>query len=146
LTLRGWYLFNVPARLFGSGTVSRGGKPARNQLAVRVECNPSPAIASAFGFLFRGAILFLRVNKRPNFVALDSLRAKIAKRFVLIFGAGTAKIAQQFHDRCAVHASHPGDGAQRIALNQSSYDRRSFFDAQFVHDCIMLDRSSIVNT
>jgi hypothetical protein len=44
-----------------------------------------------------------------------------------------------------MYASHSGNSAERIALNQSGHDRPAFIGAQFVHAFNMLERSSIVN-
>jgi hypothetical protein len=120
-------------------------KPAGNKFCIGVERNPCTRIAAALRSLLDRAILSFRINETPNFIALDSLRFQIAKRLVLIFRASAAKIAEQFHDGCAMHASHSRYGTQRIALNESRNNRPSFPNTEFIHADSMLERSSIVN-
>jgi hypothetical protein len=43
-----------------------------------------------------------------------------------------------------MHSGHARDGAQRISLGQSRYNRLAFIRAQFVHVGSVLDRSSTV--
>jgi hypothetical protein len=138
-------IFQVMHEVVSASGIAFPDEPARNQLAVGVKSNPRPAIASAFCFLLRKAILFFRVNKRPDFIALDALRAKIAKRFILIFRAGAAKITEKFHNGRAVNAGHARNGAQGIAFNQRSNYLFSFFGTQLIHTSNMLERSSNVN-
>jgi hypothetical protein len=123
--------------------VARADEPARDKFCVRVERNPSPNIATAFCSLFGGAVLFLRVNKRPNFIALYSAAFQIAQNFVLIFRAGAAKTAQQLNDRIFSNTRHSDSRADTVSLDQAGNDLRSLFGAQFVHAAIMLERSSI---
>ena len=125
--------------------VALADEPAGNQFRIRVERNPRPDIASALHFVLARAVLFFRVNKAPYFVALDSFAAKIAKRFVLIVRADTAKIAEQIHNRRAMHARHSGNGAKGISFDQCRHHLFSLFKAQLVHASNMLERSSIVN-
>jgi hypothetical protein len=113
--------------------IALADEPARNEFCVSIERNPRPNIASAFRFVLRTAILFLGVNKAPNFVALQALAGEIAQRLVLIFRAGAAKIAKQCHNRCAMHAGHTGDRPQGIYFHQCSDNLCSFFGAQLVH-------------
>ncbi len=117
-------------------------EPARNKFAIRVECNPRPNIARALCLHLRRAILFLCAYEAPDFIALNPTRFEIAKSLVLIFGADSAKIAKQFHNRCAMHASHARNGAQRIAFDQRGNDRFLLLNTQFTDN--MLERSSSV--
>jgi hypothetical protein len=103
------------------------------------------ARASSLRLLLRAAIFVLRIYEAPNLIALDFLRREIAKDFVLILGANAAKIAQQFHDRCAMDAGHASDRTQRVAFNQSSHDLLPLFCAQFVHALICLSGQALSN-
>src|SRR5260370_14378216 len=58
----------------------------RHKLRVGVNRDPRPSIAAALRLLLCGAVPILRINKRPDFVALDSLTGKVAKDFVLVTG------------------------------------------------------------
>ena len=137
--------FEVTHEVVGVGGRAPTYHPTGNELCIRVNGNPSPYIASAFGLLFFAAILVLRVNKAPNLITLDALEREIAKSLVLVFGASAAKVTQQLHDRCAMEASHSGNRSQRVALDQGGNDLLPLIDAQSVHANTMLDRSSIVN-
>jgi hypothetical protein len=106
---------------------------------------PCPAITRSRRLLVKVAISFLRVNERPNFIALNTLALQVYKDLVMILRAGAAKIAQQFHNRCAVDTRHATNGAQRISFNQSSNNRLAFVGAQFVDGLNMLERSRTVN-
>src|SRR5215211_9370873 len=77
------------------------------------------AFSAALRFLIGRAVFTLSVNKRPDFVALDSPAGKIAENLVLVFRAGATKIAQQFHNRCAVDSGHPRDSTKGVSLDQS---------------------------
>jgi hypothetical protein len=125
--------------------VASPNEPAGNELGVRINRYPCPSVASrAVHSLLKRAIPFLRINERPNLIALDSLTRKIAKNSILIFRTGATKIAQQIHNRGAMNARHSTDGAQGISLYQCSNYLFPLFGAQLVHASIMLERSSIV--
>src|SRR5207249_7550668 len=121
-------------------------KPARNELRIRVQCNPRPAITRSRCLLIEVAILFLRVNKRPNLVALNAPALKIHKNLVLIFRASAAKIAEKLHNRGSMHVGHAGYSPEGIALDQRGNHSFSFLNAQLIHADNMLRRLSIVNT
>src|SRR6266404_248148 len=93
--------------------------------------------------MFRNVLCF-RIAKAPNLITLDTFAAKIPKNLVLIFRAGTAKVAQQVHYYRAMDSGHSRDSAKRIAFDQSCDDPCSFFGTQFIHVLNMLERSSIV--
>ena len=120
-------------------------EPARDKFRVSIQSNPSPDIAPTLPFLFKGRVLFLCPDKRPDFVALESLTRKIAKRFVLIFRTSAAKITQKFVNRITRCASHARNGTHRISFNQRTNNPLSLLSAQLVHAGIMLERSSSVN-
>jgi hypothetical protein len=82
-------------------------------------------VARALLFYLRRAILFIRSYERPDFVALDSFAGKIPKNLILIFGAGAAKVAEQFHNGRAMDARYPCNRAHGISLNQRSNEPAS---------------------
>jgi hypothetical protein len=139
-------LLHIAQKVIARCRVSRPDEPARDKFCVSIERNPSPNIATAFDLLLQRAIFLLRINKRPNLIALDSAALEIAKRFVLIFRASAAKIAEKFDDRVFGNARHSDSSADAVSLDQARNDRRLFFSAQFIHALIMLERSSIVNS
>src|SRR6266849_1702420 len=138
-------LFQIMHEVISAACVALADKPAGNKFRVRIEGNPCPAIARAFSLLLGRAILFLRINKIPDFITLDSLTRKVAKRFVLIIRTGAPKIAQQFHDGRTMDASYSLNRAEGIAFDQSSNHPLALFNAQLVHVSNMLARSSIIN-
>ena len=62
----------------------------------------------------------LGVAKRPYFIQLDALARQVTQNFVLVKGAGHAEIDQQLRDRVDALASHAGNGAQAVSLNQAT--------------------------
>ena len=138
-------IFQIVHEVIRASRVTLPDKPARHEFAVRIKRNPRPHVPRALRFVLCRAILFFGINKRPDFVTLQALALQIAKNLVLIFRAGAAKIAEQFHNRRAMDACHAGDSAQRITLDQGRNYSRPFFSSQLVHDSNMLERSSIVN-
>src|SRR5207249_285436 len=134
----------VRKEVVSASCMTLADEPARNEFGIGVERNPRPDIARAFRLVLARAVLFLRVNERPDFVTLDARAAEIAKRFVLILRAGSAKIAEKFINRVARHIRHSRDSAHGISLNQCSDDLHAFLSAQRVHAVNMLERSSIV--
>lgn len=92
--------------------VTLADEPARNELGISVERDPSPNIAHPISLHFGRAILLFRSNEGPDFVALDAAAFQVAKRFILIFGTGAAKIAEQLHDSRPMHARHSRDSAK----------------------------------
>ena len=90
-------------------------------------------------------VFVIGINERPNFIALNPFAIQVAKNFVLIRGAGRAKLHQQLLNRRAMDARHADSGAERVALNQTGNHADLFFLAQFIHASIMLERSSKVN-
>jgi hypothetical protein len=117
--------FQVMHKVVGATNVALPNEPAWHELCVGVDRNPCPSIAAALSFLFYGAIPILRVNKRPDFVALDSFTGKIAKDLVLILGAGSAKIAKQLHNRCAMDSGHARNRASNCTTTQFREKRHS---------------------
>src|SRR5437773_1700483 len=92
--------------------VTATDKPARNELRIGVKCNPCPTITRSCRLLIKVAIPFLRINERPNLVALNTLALQIHKNLVLILRTSAAKIDQQLHNRRSVNVRHSTDGAE----------------------------------
>jgi hypothetical protein len=128
-------------------SVTATDKPARDKFRVRIKCNPSPNTANAGlpPHFFRHVFVF-GVTEIPDFIALDALALQVTKNLVLIFRASAANIRQQFQNGVKRNTRHPRRGAKGIALNQAANHFSTFFNAQFIHVHIMLERSSIVNT
>jgi hypothetical protein len=134
----------IREEMIRASRVTLADKPTRHEFGVGGEGNPCPNIARAFGFHLSGAILFLCANEAPNFVTLNAA-LEIAKNFVLIIRAGTAKIAQKFINSVARNVCHTCNGAHGITFDQSGKDACPLISTQFVHVHRMLERSSIVN-
>jgi hypothetical protein len=73
-------VFQIMYEVIRAASVTLSDEPAGNEFRIRIKRDPCPNIPRAIRFMFRRAIFFFRVNETPNFVALDSLRRKIAKR------------------------------------------------------------------
>src|ERR1022692_4326779 len=54
--------------------VAIANEPARNELRIGIERNPSPNIARALLLHFNGAVLLLRSDERPDSIALHAPR------------------------------------------------------------------------
>jgi len=126
-------LLQVAKEMVSRCRVSWPDKPARDKFCVAVNSNPSPSISAALHALFCRCVLFLRVNKRPNLVALDSAAFQIAKHPVLILRASAAKIAEQFNNRVLGNACYSDGSADAVSLDQTRNSLCSFFGAQLIH-------------
>ncbi len=138
-------LLQIAEEMIASRRVARADEPTRDEFRIRVKRNPSPSIPAALGSFFGRAVLFLGINKRPDFITLDTAAFQVAKLLVLIIGASATEIAEKFDDSILGSASHSDGGADAVSLDQAGNDRRLLLGAQFIHVAIMLERSSSVN-
>jgi hypothetical protein len=84
-----------------------------NQLGFRVNRNPRPHVTIAKrAALIGGDILIFRVAKAPDFIALDLFASQIAKRLILIIGAGSANFRHHLQHSIKGHSAHAGRGAK----------------------------------
>lgn len=113
--------------------VTLADEPARNELGFRIQRNPCPNIARALRFHLGCAILFLGLDKAPDFITLQKLAGRIAKRFVLILGTGAAKIAQKLINGVARDVHHSRNRTHGISLDQCRDDLLPFRSIQLVH-------------
>lgn len=116
--------------------------PRDHQLGHRVDSRPRPNVAPTFGLFLRAGVLFLRTDKRPDFIALDADRLQFANVDIVELLAGGAQIAQQFFDRHPRDTGDPSRGPEAVAFNENRYDPRPFFCAQPVHVTIIRSRAS----
>jgi len=84
--------FQIVHKMKGAVCASITDKPAWHKLCIRIYSYPRPNVPGAlFLHAFR-AIPVLGVAETPDFVALETLAAKVPKSFVLILGANAAQI------------------------------------------------------
>ena len=76
----------------------------------------------------------LGVNEAPDFIHLDALARQVAKRFVLIGGAGVTGRNQQLCNCVLAAPGQPGDGADRLPLAKQMEDLGAGLSVQLVHD------------
>jgi len=108
--------------------------PRGNELGIGTERGPSPHVTiSEVSAHFCRYVLFLGVAERPNFVALDALARKIAKRVALIFRARHANPREKFDDGIFRNARHSHRGANRIPFDQGRDNRCLAFNWECVH-------------
>ena len=109
-------------------------QPAGDEFRVRTERRPRPhiSISRLATKLFR-QVLFFRVAKRPDFIALDSLTRQVAKGLVLIFQARLTSIGQELDYGVLCHASHTNCGPNRVPLYKARYCLGATFFVQAVH-------------
>ena len=129
----------------GVGQGALTDQPRRDQLGVGVDGDPGPHVAVAGGALeVLGDVLLLGVAERPNLVGLDSPAIKVAKRLVLVVGAGLSEIDQELGDGVLGGPSDPNCATDAHAFCKATNDWSPAFGAEPVcHTHIILDRSSI---
>jgi hypothetical protein len=64
-------VFQIGQKMIRAPNMTLADEPARHEFGIRIERNPCPNIARAFGFHFRRTVFFLRANEAPNLVALN---------------------------------------------------------------------------
>ncbi len=110
----------------------------RNELGVRVNCQPSPAIPGA---LWRGLgrldVLRLGIDESPNLIDLEALATQVAQRPVLVVAECLAGIFQQLNNRVLAGAGCAADGPDRHALDHQAKDLSASGAGEFVHCRIM---------
>src|SRR5581483_5925758 len=98
-------------KLNGSVRAAIREQPANEKLGIGTNRRPSPNVT---GLIWRGLGLLyvtsLGVNEAPDFIHLDSLARKVAKRLVLIGGASVASRHKQFCHRVLAGPGQPGHG------------------------------------
>ena len=83
-------------------------------IAVHVQTSPA-----TFGHLFFGDILLLRINERPNFIALDAAHFQVADSPIVVFSASAAHLFQESQDCDFGSACHSHDGIDGNTFNKS---------------------------
>lgn len=101
-----------------------------NKLGLGVHGDPRPRITPAFAGVVLTNVLRLAAYERPNFVALNLLAGEIAKRVVLVFGAGAADHWDDFKDRIERYAAHAGCRSNRASFNEALHDLDAFWIAE----------------
>ena len=96
-------VFQIGQKVICASRVTLADEPARHEFGIGVERNPRPNIARALRFHFRRAVLFFRLNKAPDFIALHALAFHVADRAIVELGACDAGIAEQLVDCVEAH-------------------------------------------
>jgi len=108
--------------------------PARNEFRIRAESRPSPHITvTELAAKFLRDVLFLRVAKRPNFIALNPLARQVAKRLVLILSTSCSYASEQFRNCVFCYLCHANSSANRIALDEGRNHCNLPFNREVVH-------------
>lgn len=94
-----------------------------------------PTVTSVSVHLFFRDVLLLRINKDPNFVALDATDAQVTDVLLVVFRAGAAKLFQEFQNGM-LRNSHAAGRIDRHAFGESCYHSTSFGRAEHVYDVI----------
>jgi len=71
-------------------------------LGIGINGGPGPGVSPPFGLLLWTGILLLGSYKYPNFVTLETADAETTHVAVMIFGDGTAQIAEAFPRICSL--------------------------------------------
>ena len=77
-------------------------------------------------------------HESPNLISLETANAKAAHIAVVIFGGGTAQIAEKVEHCMFSSAGHSARGIDGYAFDQSRKDLSPLFCVQPIHDEIML--------
>jgi len=120
-------------------------KRVRNdQLGIRIDCRPCPNISRALFHLFQCDILLLRVNERPNLIALHAANPEIADVRMVISSTGAAQVPQQPQHGVFSDTQHSAGCVDGVAFYQCAYDLALFIYGQTVHNvAIIRNRSRI---
>ncbi len=119
----------------------------RNQLGIGVNRHPRPTVTSAFWrSLGRLDVLGLGIDKRPNFINLETLASQVPHGAVLVVRECLSRILQQLDDGVLARAGHTGDGPDGNALDHHSEDFGAGFAGKLVHDadsrsCVSSDQA-----
>src|SRR5262249_27192143 len=105
-----------------------------NQLCVRVDGRPCPAVASAIFHLFFGYILLLGVNESPDFIALNATHFQVADGAIVELSTGAAHVFQQLQNGVLCNSGQASNGVDRDAFNESGDYLSTLRDGQAVHD------------
>ena len=110
---------------------------ADDELIVGIQPQPRPQIARHLGSSLRGRnVLLLGMAKRPNLIALHTLRVNVSHRLVVELGARLAGLAQQ-RAYCVVgDARHAGRSAHGHSFTQKREDVGSFGADELVHGVV----------
>jgi hypothetical protein len=115
--------------------IARADDPTGDQLCIRIDCRPSPYVASTRMLRgdLRGYVLGLGVAERPALIDLDALAVQIAHNAVLILGTRRTSINGEFYDRVDSNARHAAGGTEGVSLDQGRDDLSAAGGIQSVH-------------
>lgn len=129
-------LADIAAEFIGGGSIAVPYQPAHHELGVWAKRRPGPHIARMIAFSV-GFVLLFAADKRPDFIHLNLSAWQVRQVLVLIPLASLAEINQQFHHGVEAHASHAGNGAERVPFAERFNNHGSLGVVQLVHEFIM---------
>jgi hypothetical protein len=112
-------LGNVLHEVFSRCEITMPKPPRCDQLAIRVNTNPEPNVASIWIVacnLFRPILLFTKYP-RSQLIKLQPLAAQVLKHLILIHGTYFPNPDQEAHGGFLRYSGHTDRGANRTALH-----------------------------
>jgi hypothetical protein len=117
----------------GAG-IAAADDPGRDQLRVGAQGRPGPNIPVAErSELVRWHVLLLRVAEGPNLVGLDALAREVDQHAVLVLGARSPEIHQEFGHRVDRNVGHLGRRPEAVPLDQHPEDLGTLGGRRSVH-------------
>jgi hypothetical protein len=125
--------FQVPHKAVCAGSAPISDKPSRDKLRNRVNRNPRPNIARSGAFHMGRHVLGLRVNKAPDFIALDLLTGKVAKGLICKPLAGFSEFNRKVRNCVFGNAGNPNRCADAVALDKAGKHPATVAIGETVH-------------
>src|ERR1039458_290083 len=95
------------------------------QFGIGIYGCPGPNIAPSLLLLFGCDILFLRSDKAPNLIALETLDRQIAHRAMVEVGTSAAHFAKQFDHGVLCRSGDPDRATNALAFTKALDNLRS---------------------